>query len=240
MPDITSIPPWKRETVRPSAAQTILVVDDMAIVRDRVCDLLIRHGHNAIAAESGEAALAVAQSGQPIALAVLDILMPDARIEGIEAARALTYTYAIPCLMLTTIQEAGTRAAALFAGALGYLVKDVATGDAAILAGVRAALAGEPVPDPLANLPIDDTEIVSIHQRRRFLDDAYGQLTPRQREVAHLAAQGLTNEEIGAQLHIEVATVNSHIGEVLGRLRLTGRRDLRPRVIYDSLRDPAP
>jgi len=139
--------------------------------------------------------------------------------------------------MLTTVQEAATRAAALFAGALGYLVKDVVTGDTAILAGVRAALAGEPIPDPLAGLAIDRTEALSIHQRRRFITDAYAQLTLRQREVAALAAQGLTNKEIAARLHIEVATVNSHMQEVLAKLGLVGRRELQTRIIYDSLLD---
>jgi DNA-binding NarL/FixJ family response regulator len=209
----------------------------MAIVRDRLCDLLGRHGYATMAVESGEAAIAVAGSGQYIALALLDILMPESQIEGIEAARVLTQDYDIRCLMLTTVQEAATRAAALFAGALGYLVKDVVTGDAAILAGVRAALAGEPISDPLAGLTIDRTEALSIHQRRRFITDAFAQLTLRQREVAALAAQGLTNKEIAARLHIEVATVNSHMQEVLAKLGLVGRRELQTRIIYDSLLD---
>jgi DNA-binding NarL/FixJ family response regulator len=209
----------------------------MAIVRDRVSDLLSRHGYAVIAAESGEAAIGVARSGQRIALALLDVLMPQAQIEGIEAARILTHEYRIRCLMLTTVQEAGTRAAALFAGALGYLVKDIATGDAAILDGVRAALAGEPVPDPLAGLAIDTTDALSIHQRQRFIKAAYERLTPRQREVAELAAQGLTNKEIAGVLRVEVATVNSHMQEVLARLELLGRRELQTRTIYDSLLD---
>jgi DNA-binding NarL/FixJ family response regulator len=207
----------------------------MAIMRERVRDLLIRHGYPAIGVESGEAAIAVVQSGQHIALALLDILMPEAQIEGVEAARVLTGEYGVRCVMLTTVQEAGTRAAALFAGALGYLVKDTATGDEAILAGVRAALAGKPIPDPLAGLPLDRAEAFSIEQRRRFIDTAYGQLSPRQREVADLAARGLTNGEIAARLGVEVATINSHMQEVLGRLGLTGRRELQLRLIYDSL-----
>jgi len=81
------------------------------------------------------------------------VLMPDAQVEGIEAARVLTHQYYIRCVMLTSAAEAATRVAAQLAGALGYLVKDVATGDAAILATVRAALVGEPIPDPLAGGP---------------------------------------------------------------------------------------
>ena len=236
----TPIPPWKRGQTheQPSPpGRTILVVDDMAIMRERVRDLLIRHGYRAIDVESGEAAIALVRSGQHIALALLDILMPEAQIEGIEAARILTGDYGVRCVMLTTVQEVGTRAAALFAGALGYLVKDTATGDAALLAGVRAALADEPLPDPLASLTLDRAEAFSIEQRRRFIDEAYEQLSPRQREVAALAARGLTNQEIATQLGVEVATINSHMQEVLGRLGLAGRRGLQTRLIYDSLHD---
>lgn len=200
-----------------------------------MCDLLGRHGYTALAAESGEAAIAIARSERRIALALLDILMPEAQIEGIEAARILTHEHRIRCLILTTVPEASTRAAALFAGALGYLVKDVATGDAAILEGVRAALAGDPIPDPLAGLAIDATEAMSIHQRQRCIAAAYERLTARQREVADLAAQGMTNKEIARVLRVEVATFNTHMQEVLGRLGLVGRRELQTRVIYDSL-----
>src|SRR5689334_14637505 len=105
------IPPWQRDRAHEqalSSARMILVVDDMAIMRERVRDLLIRHGYRAIDVESGEAAVALVQSGQHIALALLDILMPEARIEGIEAARILTGEYGVRCVMLTTVHEAGT------------------------------------------------------------------------------------------------------------------------------------
>lgn len=212
----------------------VLVVDDIVIVRERVGDLLARHGYAPILAASGEEAIARAQDGPRIALALLDVLMPEAQIEGIETARVLTHQYHIRCLMLTSVAEASTKVAAQLAGALGYLVKDVATGDAAILEAVRAALAGETIADPLAGMALGKSEALAARQRQAALDAAYAQLTVRQRATADLARQGLTNAEIADALGVEESTISSHMREVLARLGLAGRRELRTRVVYDS------
>jgi len=233
-------PPWERAAdgaveTQPAPLRRILVVDDMQIVRERVSDLLVRQGYAPIPVASGEDAISQAQTGPRIALAVLDVLMPDAQVEGIEAARVLTHQYYIRCVMLTSAAEAATRVAAQLAGALGYLVKDVATGDAAILATVRAALVGQPIPDPLAGLTLSKADALAARQRLAALETAYAQLTLRQHAVADLARQGLTNGEIAHALGVEESTVSSHMREVLARLGLAGRRELRARTVYDSL-----
>src|SRR5262245_14045958 len=118
-------PPWERavegamEPPLRAAPRRILVVDDIVIVRERVSDLLARHGYAPISAASGEEAIQQAQAGPRIALALLDVLMPEAQMEGIEAARILTHQYHIRCVMLTSVVEATTRVAAQLAGALG-------------------------------------------------------------------------------------------------------------------------
>jgi DNA-binding NarL/FixJ family response regulator len=232
-------PPWERqEEQQPlwlSAPKRILVVDDIVIVRERVGDLLARQGHMPIQASSGEEAIARAMEGPRISLALLDVLMPDAKVEGIEAARVLSGQYHIRCIMLTSVAEATTRVAAQLAGALGYLVKDVATGDKAILEAVQAALVGEALSDPLAGLRLDRAEALAARQRQKALEMAYAQLTVRQRAVADLARQGLTNAEIADALGVEESTISSHMAEVLARLGLASRRELRSRVVYDSL-----
>lgn len=234
-------PPWERadEIALPRMlnlpSRRILVVDDIVIVRERVSDLLASHGYTPIPVASGEDAISQAQQGPRIALALLDVLMPEAQVEGIETARILTHQYHVRCVMLTSVVEATTRVAAQLAGALGYLVKDVATGDAAILAAVRAALAGDAIPDPLAGLTLGKGEALAARQRQAALETAYAQLTVRQRAVADLARQGLTNAEIADALGVEESTVSSHMREVLARLGLVGRRELRARMVYDSL-----
>src|SRR4051794_20406318 len=120
-------PPWEHtdtsrrdNSMRLLWLKRILVVDDIVIVRERVGDLLARNGYVPIPVASGEEAIQKAQDGPRVALALLDILMPEAQVEGIEAARVLTHQYHIRCLMLTSVVEATTQVAAQLAGALGY------------------------------------------------------------------------------------------------------------------------
>jgi len=235
-------PPWehadtgRRENPAYSLSRKrILVVDDIVIVRERVGDLLARNGYVSIPAASGEEAIQKAQDGPRVALALLDVLMPEAQVEGIEAARILTHQHHIRCLMLTSVVEATTQVAAQLAGALGYLVKDVVTGDAALLAAVQAALAGDPIPDQMTGLKLSKAEALAARQRQVAIETAYAQLTVRQHAVADLARQGLTNAEIADALGVEESTVSSHMREVLARLGLAGRRELRARTVYDSL-----
>jgi RNA polymerase sigma factor (sigma-70 family) len=215
-------------------ADCVMIVDDAPLVRDRMAALCSAQGWDVRCADSGEAALALAAAHPPgfFALAVVDVLMPHAQVEGIEAARALTHRHRIPCLMLTTVQEAATRAAAALAGAVGYLVKDDVRGDADMIATIAAALRGEPLPDPLEGL--DAAQAIAAHQRRMALREAFARLTPQQRRVAQLMQQGMTNQEIARTLVVSVATVNSHVQEVLARLGLSSRRQLLPHLLYDS------
>ena len=238
-------PPWERlhtgeaqeqaATERPAQPQRacILVVDDQATVRNPICTLLTLHGYGALAAESGEQALAFLASGQRVSLALLDIMMPNAQIEGIETARLLKEKYRVLCLMLTSLQEAAIRVSASLAGALGYLVKDIAS-DAAILETVERALTGEPIPNPLAGVKIDPVEALSIFQRKERVREAWASLTPQQQRVAQLAANGLTNKQIAEELIVEPSTINTHMQDVLARLGLLGRKALQDHYIYDA------
>ena len=211
----------------------ILVVDDQATVRDPICRLLNLHGYNAIAAESGDHALAIAEAGPRISLALLDIIMPNGTIEGIEAARTLRQKHQVCCVMLTSVHEAAVRVAAALAGAIGYLVKDIA-GDGTILETVELALDGKRIPNPLAGLNIDPVEAVSIFQRKARVQAAWATLTPQQRRVAQLAAKGLTNKEIAEELVVEPSTINTHMQAVLARLGLVGRKELQEHEIYTA------
>lgn len=219
-------------------ANGVLIVDDVALVRDYLARLCREQDWAPYPVDSGEAALALVERLPPstIAVAVVDILMPGATMEGIEAARVLTFQHRIPCLMLTTVQEAATRVAAALAGAVGYVVKDRVQGDAAIVATIRAVLHGQPVPDPLDG--VDNVEQALLaHHRRQALQHALARLTPQQQRVAHLMQQGYTNQEIARMLVVSPATVNTHVQEILARLGLRSRRDLAVRVLYDSHAD---
>lgn len=166
-------------------------------------------------------------------LALVDVRMPDAQIEGIETARYLG-AQGVRCVMLTSHTDAQTRFAALLAGALGYLVKDVAS-DTLVVEMVAQALQGDPLPDPLDHT---DPDVVLAGQRHAAWQEAqWDLLTPAQRPVAELAAAGKTNEQIAQALGVELSTVHSHMQEVLARLDLVSRRAVRDRLY--STADPS-
>ncbi|WP_129678223.1 response regulator transcription factor [Candidatus Chloroploca sp. Khr17] len=184
-------------------------------------------------ARSGEEALDLVAQGPPLDAAICDVLMPHAELEGIAAARVLWYEHGIPCLILTSVQEAATRLAAIYAGAFGYVHKDMAEADVLVRA-VLSLLAGQRPPDPLAALHISPDEAQHLAEIRAASLRALEHLTPQQRVVAGLILEGKTNQEIAAQLVLARGTVNSHVSNILQRLNLATRRAVKTRVLLSS------
>jgi DNA-binding NarL/FixJ family response regulator len=116
-------------------------------------------------ARSGEEALDLLAQGEHFDAAICDVLMPHAEIEGIAAARALWYDHGVPCLILTSVQEAGTRLAAIYAGAMGYVLKDMAEADV-LVRNVLTLLQGQRPQDPLASIAISAGEARQIAEIR--------------------------------------------------------------------------
>jgi RNA polymerase sigma factor (sigma-70 family) len=221
-----------QRTCQPQHPTThMLILDDHPPIREWLADLLAPLGIGTISARSGEEALGFVRDGAPVAAAICDVLMPHAEIEGVEAARMLWHDHGIPCLMLTSVQEAGARVAALYAGAIGYVVKDLAHGDL-VREGIRALLAGDDLPDPLATIAVSDAELRQIDERHAACVRAIEQLTPQQRVVAQLLQEGKTNREIAEQLVLSRGTVNTHVSHILERLNLVTRRAVKSRVLF--------
>lgn len=210
----------------------VLVVDDHPPIRAWVRETLAPHMIDVTPARSGEEALDLVEQGVPIDAAVCDVLMPHAEIEGIAAARSLWYDYGIPCLILTSVQEAGTRLAALYAGAMGYVLKDMAESDV-LVRNVLTVLHGRRTQDPLASIAINEAEARQIAEIHAAAMRALEQLTPQQRVVAGLILEGKTNNEIAAQLVLSRGTVNSHVSNILQRLNLATRREVKTRVLFN-------
>lgn len=207
------------------------MIDDHPPIREWLADTLAPVGIAVLPARSGEEALALVQEGVHVDAAICDVLLPHADIEGVAAARRLWHDHGIPCLILTSVQEAGARCAALYAGAIGYLVKDLAHGDL-LRASVQALLAGRPLPDPLATIPVSDAEARQIDERQAAYARAFAQLTPQQRVVARLLQAGKTNREIADELVLSRGTVNTHVSHILERLKLATRRAVKTRVLF--------
>lgn len=207
-----------------------LVIDDHPPIREWVAATLLPHNIRVVPARSGEEALRFVEQGQHFDAAICDVLMPHAQIEGIEAARTLWSEHGIPCLILTSVQEAEMRLAAVYAGAFGYVLKDVAHTDL-LAKSVHALLDGRRPLDPLAAVGISTEEARGIAEKQAACLRARKQLTPQQRVVADLIVQGKTNGEIAKALVLSRGTVNTHVSNILQRLNLATRREVKTRVL---------
>jgi RNA polymerase sigma factor (sigma-70 family) len=113
---------------------------------------------------------------------------------------------------------------------MGYVLKDVAESDV-LVRSVIALLQGQRLQDPLAVIAISEAEARQIAEIRAAYLRAMEQLTPQQRVVAGLILEGKTNHEIAERLVLSRGTVNSHVSNILQRLNLATRRDVKTRVL---------
>jgi len=192
----------------------ILVVDDHPVVRAGIVALLESAPDVEIVgtAASGEEALALVAAAAPD-LVVMDLRMPG--IDGDEAtARILAAHPEVRVLILTTYETDDAILSAIAAGASGYLLK--AAPEEELLAGVRAVAAGE-----VALAPSVSRMLVA---RTRAPAPAAGPaLSPRELEVLRLVADGLSNREIGARIHLGEATVKTHLLHAFAKLDVNDR-----------------
>lgn len=191
----------------------VLVVDDHPVVRAGIAALLESASDMQIVgtAASGEDALAQVPTADPDVV-VMDLRMPG--IDGDEAtARILAAHPGVRVLILTTYESDDAILSAIGAGASGYLLK--AAPEEELLAGVRAVAAGE-----VALAPSVSRILVA---RTRAPASAGPALSPRELEVLRLVAEGLSNREIGARIHLGEATVKTHLLRAFAKLEVNDR-----------------
>lgn len=191
----------------------VLVVDDHPVVRAGIAALLESASDMRIVgtAASGEDALAQVPTADPDVV-VMDLRMPG--IDGDEAtARILAAHPGVRVLILTTYESDDAILSAIGAGASGYLLK--AAPEDELLAGVRAVAAGE-----VALAPSVSRILVA---RTRVPASAGPALSPRELEVLRLVAEGLSNREIGARIHLGEATVKTHLLRAFAKLEVNDR-----------------
>lgn len=204
----------------------VIVVDDHAVVRQGVSDVLGSDEQIEIVGigSGGEDAVALAAELKPDVI-LMDLSMPGTN--GVEATRRILA--ALPqtrIVMLTSFSEPEHVNAALDAGAIGYLLKDAEPAE--IITAVKAAARGEAPFSPRAA-----GALISRRAERRDVEN----LSPREREVLELVGQGLANKQISRQLGIREKTVKAHLTSVFRRIQVTDRtsaalwaaRHLRPK-----------
>ncbi|MDX6535121.1 MAG: hypothetical protein QOJ13_1490 [Gaiellales bacterium] len=190
----------------------VVVVDDHAVVRDGLAQLLAASTDIELAgtAGNGEDAVRVALEQEPDVV-LMDLSMPG--IDGIEATRRLKERLTkTNVLVLTSYSDKERVLAALDAGAIGYLLKDAEPAE--IVEAVRAASRGESPLHPRAA-----RAVLSARRGGDPLDD----LTEREREVLALLAAGMQNKQIARRLDISEKTVKAHLTSVFRRIGVVDR-----------------
>ena len=193
----------------------IVIAEDAAIMRDGLTQTLTRRGHDVVAAVADADALRQAVEEHVPDVAIIDVRMPPTHTdEGLRAAQAIHRARpGVGVLVFSQYIETQS-ATELFATApagVGYLLKDRVADVSDFIDAITRVADGGTVLDP---------EVVAgllTAGRRR---DALAQLTPREREVLTLLAQGRSNAAIAGQLYISPKVVEKHVASIFDKLGL--------------------
>jgi len=196
----------------------ILLADDHTIIRSGLRLLLDQQpGFKVVAeASNGREAVELAAKEKPD-VAVLDIGMPQ--LNGIEATQQIAAKESqTKVVILSMHADEGYVLRALKAGARAYILKNSAEAD--LIRAVRAVADGKSFFSPVISKMLLEDYVRQI--RDKHVEDSYDLLTPREREILQLLAEGRTNKEVATLLHLSVYTVDAHRGNILQKLNLHG------------------
>nr|WP_108870656.1 response regulator transcription factor [Tessaracoccus timonensis] len=207
----------------------IMLVDDQAMARRGFALMLRRSPNLTVTAEAsnGHEALDLLTAAQDEAMPLPDVVLMDVRmpvLDGIETTRRITRTYpSVKVLVLTTYDEDDYAFGALTAGASGYLLKDVRTRD--LIAAVEAVARGDAILTPRVTRQVIERGIPRAlpHHQQAEMRALLDLLTPRERDIARLIADGESNAEIAERLAIEPASVRRNVSRILTKLNLRDR-----------------
>jgi two-component system, NarL family, response regulator NreC len=194
----------------------ILLADDHNVMRGGLRLLLERQPGFKVVGEASDGRQAVeqAEATKPDII-VLDIAMPN--LSGIEAAQRISAQ--IPhtrIIILSMHSDEGYVLRALKAGAKGYLLKDSAEND--LIEAIKAVDEGKAFFSPgISNIMVED---YVREMKRRGAEDSYELLTPREREVLQMLAEGKSNKDIATVLDLSLYTVETHRRNLQEKLNL--------------------
>ena len=196
----------------------VFLVDDHEVVRRGVRDLLESAGGIEVVGEAGTAEAARARI--PLArpdVAVLDVRLPDG--SGIEVCRDIRSEHPeVRCLMLTSFDDDEALFNAVVAGAAGYVLKDVRGAD--IVESVRRVARGESLLDPLAT-----ARVIERLRRPQPDDERLASLSPQERRILELLADGLTNRQIATEMYLAEKTIKNYVSNLLMKLGMSRRTE---------------
>jgi serine/threonine-protein kinase PknK len=207
------------------AVSRVVVAEDDVLLREGIASLLAGVGFEVVGQAGEGSALHDLVREQLPDLAILDIRMPPTQTwEGLDAARAIRAEFPeIGILVLSAHVEIETAIDLLESGErFGYLLKSRVLKVADLVDALQRIADGGCVVDPAVVQAV-------VAQRRRY--DPLGELTPREREVLALMAEGHSNSGIASRLVVTEGAVEKHVRSILAKLRLPATHDAHRRVL---------
>ena len=198
----------------------VMLVDDHEIVRDGIRAMLTTQEDVVVTAEAGTVREAVdeAERTRPDVV-VMDVRLADG--SGIEATREIRANHpSTRVLMLTSFADDEALFASIMAGASGYVLKQVKSGD--LMRAIRAVGAGDSLLDPSVTNAVLDRLRKGKHLMR---DEKLARLSPQEERILTAVADGKTNREIGDDLHLAEKTVKNYVSSILSKLEVARRAE---------------
>ena len=214
----------------------LVLADDHALVRAGIASLIRTWGHEVVGeAGNGFEALELVRSLEPD-LVLMDITMPEC--SGLEATRLIKAELPETRIVMVTVSDHDEDLfEAIKSGAEGYLLKNM--GEAELESTLTAVQNGEPALSPQLAVKILDEFTRLSHEASRRDEAQRDDLTAREHEVLQLVADGSTNKEIAASLHLSEHTVNFHVRNILSKLHLRNRAQAVAYAVRTGLVTPA-
>jgi two-component system response regulator DevR len=198
----------------------VMLVDDHEVVRNGIRAMLQAEEDIDVSAEAGTVREAIDEADR----ARPDVVVMDVRLadgSGIEATREIRAQQpATRVLMLTSFADDEALFASIMAGASGYVLKQVHSGD--LVRAIRAVGAGESLLDPAVTTSVLDRLRKGKHLMR---DEKLARLSPQEERILGLIADGRTNREIGEELHLAEKTVKNYVSSILSKLEVARRAE---------------
>lgn len=194
----------------------VFLLDDHELVRRGLSDLLGVEADLEVVGEASSVAEALTRipATQPD-VAVLDVRLPDGT--GVEVCRDIRSQMPdVKCLMLTSFSDDEALFDAIMAGASGYVLKEIRGHD--LVDAIRQVAAGKSLLDPSLT-----QKVLERLRRGNQEDERLSALSDQERRILELIGEGMTNRQIGEQMHLAEKTVKNYVSSLLAKLGMERR-----------------
>jgi DNA-binding NarL/FixJ family response regulator len=198
----------------------VMLVDDHEIVRDGIRAMLEAQDDIVVTTEAGTVREAIDEAARTRPdVIVMDVRLTDG--SGIEATREIRAARpATKVLMLTSFADDEALFASIMAGASGYVLKQVKSGD--LLHAIRAVGGGDSLLDPSVTTAVLDR----LRKGKQLMaDEKLARLSPQEERILQQIADGKTNKEIGDDLSLAEKTVKNYVSSILSKLEVARRAE---------------